>query len=260
MHILSAKNITKFYGGGKSSVETLVINDVDIDILSGSFVSIMGPSGSGKTTLLNVLSTIDKASSGDVFFNGSSIRNMSEKNISKFRKEQLGFIFQDYNLIDSLTIKENVLLPLTISKTNPAEAINRYDKIASELGIKHISGNYPHNVSGGQQQRASSARAFIHNPDIIFADEPTGALDSKSASSLLNILSRLNKTEKTTIIMVTHDSVAASYSDKVIFLKDGMIYSQLQKGEMNQKEFFDKIMDTQSVLGGISDDYESSYI
>ena len=198
--------------------------------VEGEFVSIMGASGSGKTTLLNVLSSIDKVSQGSILIEGKEMTEMKEKQLAQFRKNHLGFIFQEYNLLDTLTVKENILLPLSISKTSKKEADFKFERVATELGIYDIKDKYPNEISGGQKQRTSAARAFIHEPSIIFADEPTGALDSKSASDLLNKLSDLNQKRKATILMVTHDPVAASYCNRVIFIKDGQIYTQLNKG------------------------------
>ena len=253
MNILEAKKIHKSYGNKFNKQE--VLKGVDINIHEGEFVSIMGASGSGKTTLLNVLSSIDKISSGTIIIEGKEISGMKEKKLAEFRKNHLGFIFQDYNLLDTLTVKENILLPLSITKTPKKEAEQKFETLANELGIYEIKDKYPNEISGGQKQRTSAARAFIHEPSIIFADEPTGALDSKAASDLLNKMSELNKKRNATIIMVTHDSVAASYCSRVIFIKDGQIYSQLNKGEETRQSFFKDIMKTQGVLGGVHNEH-----
>lgn len=249
MTILEAVKIHKSYGNKLNKQE--VLKGIDIRIQKGEFVSIMGASGSGKTTLLNVLSSIDKVSHGTIIINEKEMTKMKEKQLAEFRKEHLGFIFQEYNLLDTLTVKENILLPLSITKTPKTEANEKFKEVAIELGIYELKDKYPNEISGGQKQRTSAARAFIHEPSIIFADEPTGALDSKSASDLLNKLSDLNKKRKATIIMVTHDPVAASYCSRVIFIKDGQIYSQLNKGEQERQHFFKDIMKTQGVLGGV---------
>lgn len=217
----------------------------------GEFVGIMGPSGSGKTTLLNVLSTIDRVSQGSIRIEGKDFTGMKERELAEFRKRHLGFIFQDYNLLDTLTVKENVLLPLSITGVSKQEAQDRYQQVSSELGIYELANKYPAEISGGQKQRTSAARAFIHQPSIIFADEPTGALDSKSASDLLGKLSEMNYKFKSTIVMVTHDAAAASYCSRVIFIRDGQIYSQLNKGNENRQAFYNDIIRTQSVLGGV---------
>lgn len=224
-------------------------------IEQGEFVSIMGASGSGKTTLLNVLSSIDHVSQGSIFVEGKEITQMRDKELALFRQKNLGFIFQDYNLLDTLTVKENILLPLSITNTPKKEADQKFTEVANELGIAALQNKYPNEISGGQKQRTSAARAFIHEPSLIFADEPTGALDSKSASDLLNKLSQLNQKRKSTIVMVTHDPVAASYCSRVIFLRDGQIYTQLNRGAETRQAFFQDIMKTQGVLGGVQDDH-----
>lgn len=253
MIILEATKIHKSYGNkfNKQSV----LSGLDMSIEKGEFVSIMGASGSGKTTLLNVLSSIDKISNGTIKIEGTEISGMKEKQLAEFRKNHLGFIFQEYNLLDTLTVKENILLPLSITKTPKKEAEQRFQALATELGIADLKNKYPNEISGGQKQRTSAARAFIHEPSIIFADEPTGALDSKSASDLLNKLNELNQKRKATIIMVTHDPLAASYCSRVIFIKDGQIYTQLNKGEETRQTFFKDIMKTQGVLGGVQNEY-----
>ncbi|OIK20105.1 ABC transporter ATP-binding protein [Bacillus amyloliquefaciens] len=249
MMILEAGNIRKSYGNKLNKQE--VLKGIDLQIHKGEFVSIMGPSGSGKTTLLNVLSSIDKVSAGTIRVNETEITSMKEKQLAEFRKRHLGFIFQDYNLLDTLTVKENILLPLSITKMSKKEADLRFAETAEELGIYDLRHKYPSEISGGQKQRTSAARAVIHEPGIIFADEPTGALDSKAASDLLNKLSRLNQKRRATIVMVTHDPVAASYSGRVVFIKDGRVYTQLNKGGQERPDFFQDIMKTQSVLGGV---------
>ena len=254
MTILEAAKIYKYYGSKLNKQE--VIKGLDLSIEKGEFVSIMGASGSGKTTLLNVLSSIDKASQGSIKIEGNEITRMKEKQLAEFRKRHLGFIFQEYNLLDTLTVKENILLPLTVSKTPKKEAEEKFAEVAQELGIYDVKDKYPNEISGGQKQRTSAARAFVHAPSIIFADEPTGALDSKSASDLLNKLSQLNRKLQATIVMVTHDPVAASYSSRVIFIKDGQIYTQLNKGEESRQAFFKDVMRTQAVLGGVQYEHE----
>ncbi|WP_342008054.1 ABC transporter ATP-binding protein [Bacillus sp. YBsi01] len=249
MMILEAGNIRKNYGNKLNKQE--VLKGIDLQIQKGEFVSIMGPSGSGKTTLLNVLSSIDKVSAGTIRLNETEITSMKEKQLAEFRKRHLGFIFQDYNLLDTLTVKENILLPLSITKMPKKEADRRFAETAEELGIYELRDKYPSEISGGQKQRTSAARAVIHEPGIIFADEPTGALDSKAASDLLNKLSRLNQKRRATIVMVTHDPVAASYSGRVVFIKDGRVYTQLNKGGQDRPDFFHDIMKTQGVLGGV---------
>jgi bacitracin transport system ATP-binding protein len=249
MIVLEAIKLHKTYGNKFNKQE--VLKGLDLKIKQGEFVSIMGASGSGKTTLLNVLSSIDLVSNGSIKIDGNEITKMKEKQLAQFRKQHLGFIFQEYNLLDTLTVKENILLPLSISKTPKKEADQKFETLAAELGIKDIQDKYPNEISVGQKQRTSAARAFIHEPSIIFADEPTGALDSKSASDLLNKLSELNLKRKATIVMVTHDPVAASYSSRVIFIKDGQIFTELNKGDQGRQAFFKDIMKTQGILGGV---------
>lgn len=252
MVVLEAKKIHKSYGNKFNKQE--VLKGIDLTIEKGEFVSIMGASGSGKTTLLNVLSSIDRVSDGTIQIEGKEITQMKEKQLAQFRKHHLGFIFQDYNLLDTLTVKENILLPLSIQNVSKKEAEQKFQTLVNELGIADLKNKYPNEISGGQKQRTSAARAFIHDPSIIFADEPTGALDSKSASDLLNKLSELNKKRQATILMVTHDPVAASFCNRVIFIKDGQIYTELYKGEQDRQTFFKDIMKTQGVLGGVHDE------
>ncbi|MCH1639990.1 ABC transporter ATP-binding protein [Paenibacillus timonensis] len=251
MAILEASKIHKSYGNKFNRQE--VLKGIDLNVEKGEFVSIMGASGSGKTTLLNVLSSIDKVSLGSIKIEGKEFTGLKEKELAEFRKSHLGFIFQEYNLLDTLTVKENVLLPLSIKNVSRKEADHKFQAIATELGIYDIKDKYPNEISGGQKQRTSAARAFIHDPSIIFADEPTGALDSKSASDLLNKLNELNRKIAATIIMVTHDPVAASYTSRVVFIKDGQIYSQLNKGDEPRQAFFNDIIKAQGVLGGVQE-------
>lgn len=253
MFVLEAKKIHKSYGNKFNRQE--VLKGIDIKIETGEFVSIMGASGSGKTTLLNVLSSIDSVSGGEIKIEEKEMTRLKEKQLAQFRKKHLGFIFQEYNLLDTLTVKENILLPLSVSKTPKKEADEKFAAVARELGIFELKDKYPNEISGGQKQRTSAARAFIHEPSIIFADEPTGALDSKSASDLLNKLSDLNQKRKATIIMVTHDPVAASFCSRVIFIKDGQVYTQLNKGDQSRQAFFNDIMKTQGVLGGVQHEH-----
>lgn len=247
--ILEANKIYKTYGNKFNRQE--VLKGIDLQVSKGEFVGIMGASGSGKTTLLNVLSSIDRVSQGTIEIEGKEFTRMKEKQLAEFRKRHLGFIFQEYNLLDTLTVKENVLLPLSITGISRSEAHQKFEQVAGELGIYELKDKYPAEISGGQKQRTSAARAFIHDPSIIFADEPTGALDSKSASDLLNKLSDMNTKHQATIVMVTHDAIAASYCSRVVFIRDGQIYTQLNKGDEARQSFFNDIMKTQSVLGGV---------
>lgn len=253
MTVLIARKVKKIYGRKLTAQE--VLKGIDVEVNMSEFVGIMGPSGSGKTTLLNVLCSIDFATEGVIEINGQSLRGMKEKELANFRREQLGFIFQDYNLLDTLTVKENILLPLSIGRLPKIVAENRVKELTRILGITDILNKYPNEISGGQKQRTSAARALITNPSLVFADEPTGALDSKSATALLKNLQSINEQKEVTIMMVTHDATAASFCTRVLFLKDGQIYSELYKGDKTRQEFFREIMHTQSVLGG--DGYES---
>lgn len=232
-----------------------VLHGIDLNVQEGEFVGIMGPSGSGKTTLLNILATIDQPTSGHIVIDGENILNMNEEQLSAFRRNKLGFIFQDYNLLDTLTVKENILLPLAISKIHVSELERRVDEIADKFGIRPILEKYPYQISGGQKQRTAASRAIISNPRLILADEPTGALDSKSAADLLESLKSLNEQDKATIFMVTHDAFAASYCKRVLFIKDGNIFTELVKGNTSRKDFFlKKILDVLNMLGGSASD------
>ncbi len=253
MNILEAAKIHKSYGNKFNRQE--VLKGIDLYVEKGEFLSIMGASGSGKTTLLNVLSSIDHMTRGSILIDGKELGEMKEKQLADFRKNYLGFIFQEYNLLDTLTVKENILLPLSVKKTSKKEANQKFQQVTTDLGIWDIKDKYPNEISGGQKQRTSAARAFIHDPSIIFADEPTGALDSKAASDLLNKLSDLNEKSGASIAMVTHDPLAASYSSRVVFIKDGQIYTQLNKGDESRQGFFQDIIKTQAVLGGVQHEY-----
>jgi putative ABC transport system ATP-binding protein len=246
MSIIETIKLEKSYG------DTRVLRGIDLKIEPGQFSAIMGPSGSGKTTLLNVLSTIDQLTGGDVLIDQQSLLSMNRKQISDFRRDKLGFIFQDYNLLDTLTVKENIFLPLSLKKCKIDVMEQRLAPLVAALHIEDILEKYPYEISGGQKQRTAAARAMITNPLIIFADEPTGALDSRSASQLLEQLSTLNQKLGATILMVTHDPFAASYCGRVIFLKDGVIRNDLYRGEYKQGDFFNRILDIHAVLGGVS--------
>ncbi len=247
-NVLEVKNIEKYYGN-KSNL-TKAIDDISFNVENGEFVGIMGASGSGKTTLLNCISTIDKVTSGHIIINNQDITKLKGNKLNKFRREELGFIFQDFNLLDTLTAYENIALALTIQKVNSKEIDKRVKEVAEKLGITQILNQYPYQVSGGQKQRIASARAIITNPKIVLADEPTGALDSKSARQLLNTFELLNEKLKSTILMVTHDAFTASYASRIIFIKDGKIFNELIKGNDTRKQFFEKIIEVQTLLGG----------
>ena len=246
--VLEVKNIEKYYGN-KSNL-TKAIDNISFKVEDGEFVGIMGASGSGKTTLLNCISTIDKVTAGHIVINNQDITKLKGNKLNKFRREELGFIFQDFNLLDTLTAYENIALALTIQKVNAKEIDKRVKEVAEKLGITDILNKYPYQVSGGQKQRIASARAIITNPKMILADEPTGALDSKSARQLLESFELLNKKLKSTILMVTHDAFTASYAERIIFIKDGKIFNELVKGNDTRKQFFEKIIEVQTLLGG----------
>ena len=250
--ILQVKNVEKYYGS-KSSL-TKAINNISFEVEKGEFVAIMGASGSGKTTLLNLISTIDKVTAGEIFVDGENITKLKGNNLNKFRRDKLGFIFQDFNLLDTLTGYENISLSLSIQNISYSEQKKRIEDIASKLGITKILNKYPYQMSGGEKQRIASARAIISNPSLILADEPTGALDSKSSKQLLNNFEYLNNELKSTILMVTHDAFTASYASRVIFIKDGKIFNEIQKGDSSRKEFFDNIIDVVTLLGGEMND------
>lgn len=250
--VLHAQNVRKSYGT-RGNVQH-VLKGIDLRVMEGEFVGIMGASGAGKTTLLNVLATIDRTTEGSILIGDSDISKMKDRELSAFRRDQLGFIFQDYNLLDTLTVKENILLPVSLGKMKKRVAEDQFNTIADLLGIKELANKYPHEISGGQKQRTSAARALINKPSMVFADEPTGALDSKSASSLLGTLEDVNKQRGVTIMMVTHDPVASSYCSRVVFLKDGNIYSELYRGDKTRQAFFQEILKVQGVLGGDSVD------
>ena len=250
--ILEVKNVEKYYGN-KSSL-TKAVNGISFDIEKGEFVAIMGASGSGKTTILNMISTIDKVTAGNILVEGYDITKLKGNRLNKFRRDKLGFIFQDFNLLDTLTGYENISLALSIQGVSYHEQKERIDNIAHKLGIVKILNKYPYQMSGGEKQRIASARAIITNPSIVLADEPTGALDSKSSKQLLNSFEYLNKELESTILMVTHDAFTASYASRVIFIKDGKLFNEIHKGDLSRKEFFDNIIDVVTLLGGEMND------
>ena len=247
-NVLEVKNIEKYYGN-KSNL-TKAIDGISFNVGEGEFVGIMGASGSGKTTLLNCISTIDRVTAGKIIINNQDITKLKGNKLNKFRREELGFIFQDFNLLDTLTSYENIALALTIQKVNPHEIDKKVKEVAEKLEISDILNKYPYQISGGQKQRVASARAIITNPKMVLADEPTGALDSKSARQLLETFEHLNQKLGATILMVTHDAFTASYAERIIFIKDGKIFNELVKGEDTRKQFFEKIIEVQTLLGG----------
>lgn len=247
-NILKIDKIEKYYGS-RSSL-TKAIDNISFEVEKGEFVAIMGSSGSGKTTLLNCISTIDRVTSGHIYVGTEDITKLKGNSLNKFRREELGFIFQDFNLLDTLTAYENIALALSIQNVKQKEIEERVKKVANDLNIKDVLKKYPYQMSGGQKQRVSSARAIITNPKLVLADEPTGALDSKSAKMLLERFNFLNTELDATILMVTHDAFTASYASRVIFIKDGKIFNEIHRGDDTRKEFFDKIIDVVTLLGG----------
>jgi len=249
MTILEAKSIKKIYGGKKGNNQTVALNGVDMKIQRGEFIGVMGPSGSGKTTLLNILGGLDKSTSGVVEINKKNISEMNKEELAIFRRKNIGFVFQDFNLLDSLSLKENVMLPMILNKHNEDLIEERAKDIMVAFDIYDLKDKYPYEVSGGEQQRTSASRALITNPSIVFADEPTGNLDSKSSNKIMNYLDKINTERKSTILMVTHDPFAASFCRKIVFIKDGLVKMEIVKNE-NRKEFFEKILDCLAVIGG----------
>ncbi|QUH30740.1 ABC transporter ATP-binding protein [Vallitalea guaymasensis] len=245
--IIKVSNVTKVYGSKLNKTTALV--DINFEINQGEFVGIMGPSGSGKSTLLNVISTIDRTTSGTISYEGKDIGSLKENELSDFRRNELGFIFQDFNLLDTLSVEENIVLPLAISRMNVKEIKKRLQDVTKILGINDILKKYPYEISGGQKQRTAAARAIINNPRLVLADEPTGALDSKSSAELLTCMKKLNKEYNSTILMVTHDAFAASYCDRILFIKDGNIFSELISNG-DRKEFYNKVIDVLAMMGG----------
>ncbi|MBU3877575.1 ABC transporter ATP-binding protein [Faecalicatena sp. AGMB00832] len=246
--VLRVENLEKFYKT-KGSI-TKAVNHINFEVEEGEYIGIMGASGSGKTTLLNCISTIDHVTAGHIYINGADVTEMKEKTLAKFRREELGFIFQDFNLLDTLTGRDNIALALSIVGEKPKVIDRKVNTIASALGVQEIIDKYPYEMSGGQRQRIACARAIVTKPSLILADEPTGALDSKSAGMFLETLGMMNTKMQATILMVTHDAFTASHCKRILFVKDGKIFSELVRGADTRKEFFDRIMQVVSLLGG----------
>lgn len=246
--MLQVQNIEKYYGS-KNNV-TKALDRVSFDVEAGEFLAIMGASGSGKTTLLNCISTIDAISAGKILLDGVSVADLSESELAKFRRERLGFVFQDFNLLDTLTIEENIGLALSLNHQNPGTVQNRVREVAGKLGITDILTKFPYQVSGGQKQRAACARAMVAGQSLLLADEPTGALDSKASKNLLEIMTTMNQEMGATILMVTHDAYSASYARRVLFLKDGRVFNELLRGERGRPVFYHEILDVLAALGG----------
>lgn len=246
--ILKLEQVKKYYG--KQANITKAVSGIGFTVEEGEFVSIMGASGSGKTTLLNCIATIDQVTSGHIYLDGMDLTKLKEKELAQIRKTKLGFVFQDFNLLDTLSLEENIALSRIISGEDPQKIEQQVKTIAAKLGIEEILTKFPNEVSGGQKQRCACARALINQPQLILADEPTGALDSKSARMLLETMKTMNDEWNATILMVTHDSFSASFSNRVLFLKDGKIFNEIRKGKKSRKEFFNEILDVLTLLGG----------
>jgi putative ABC transport system ATP-binding protein len=250
--VLEVNHVEKVYGSRNNVTRALA--DVSFAVDKGEFVGIMGASGSGKSTLLNCVSTIDTVTSGNVVINGADVTRMKHAKLTRFRREQLGFIFQDSNLLDTLTARENIALPLTIARVPAKETLARVEQVSQRLDIAGVLDKYPYQMSGGQQQRVAAARALVTDPAIILADEPTGALDSKNARLLLESIEAMNRQYRATVLMVTHDSFAASYTNRVLFIRDGRIFTELRRGDSPRREFFDRIMEVVAMMGGEGSD------
>lgn len=248
--VLTVKDVQKYYRN-KGSL-TKAVDHISFEVDIGDYIGIMGASGSGKTTLLNCISTIDAVTAGHIYINGSDITRMDEHALSRFRREELGFIFQDFNLLDTLSGRDNIALSLAILGEEPNSIEQKVEGIAAELGITEILDKYPYEISGGQKQRIACARAMVTSPSLVLADEPTGALDSKAAGMLLDNLRIMNEKKRAAILMVTHDAYTASHCKRILFIKDGKIFSELVRGTSARKEFFDQIINVVSVLGGDS--------
>lgn len=239
--VVEINEVTKTYGK-KNQKQYQALKGVSFEVESGEFVGIMGASGSGKTTLLNILSTLDKPTSGSVKINGNDVTELKGNQLADFRSSEIGFIFQDFNLLESLTARENIALPLSLQNVSPKEIAPKVESIASTLGIESILDSYPTEVSGGQKQRIAAARALVHNPSVLFGDEPTGALDSQSATELLDTMRKLNEQQQVSILLVTHDPYSASYAKRILFIKDGQIGTELTRGDKSQQDFYQEIL------------------
>jgi len=249
--MLNVKQVSKIYEG---KMAYRALTDINLMIEDGEFVGIMGPSGSGKTTLLNIIATIDEPTTGEILINGSNPHSLKKEELAKFRRRELGFVFQEFNLLHTLTVEENIVLPLTLDGKRVKEMKEKAYAIAEKIGIKEIMNKRTFEISGGQAQRAAVARAMIHTPKLLLADEPTGNLDSKSSKDVMEMLESINKIEQTTMMLVTHDPQAASYCNRVVFIRDGKFYSEIHRGD-NRQAFFQRIIDTLSLMGGHAHDF-----
>lgn len=254
--LIRVEDVEKYYGN-KTNI-TKAVNRISFQVQKGEFVGIMGASGSGKTTLINLMATVDTVTSGHIWYGGKDITELSEDKLADFRRENLGFVFQDFNLLDTLTMEENISLALSLCKGSRTQLKQRTANLMKTLGIEQIKDKFPYEVSGGQKQRCACARALVNNPQIVFADEPTGALDSKSARMLLETFTKMNHELLATILMVTHDAFSASYCGRILFLQDGEIFHELIRGDKSRREFLSEILDVLSLTGGDTDADEIS--
>ena len=250
--VLEVKNVEKIYGSKGNATRARA--GVSFSVQQGDYVGIMGASGSGKTTLLNCIATIDTPTSGTIAIDGRDVTALSNRQLSDFRRDALGFVFQDANLLDTLTARENIALPLTIDRVDPRQIRERVERVGCTLGIEAVLDKYPYQMSGGQRQRVAAARAIVTDPKLVLADEPTGALDSKNAKLLLECFDMLNLRLGATILMVTHDSFAASYCKRVLFIRDGKVFTEVVRGNSTRRQFFDRIMEVVAIIGGEDDD------
>ena len=254
MSIITLDKVSKIYQG---VVPYEALKKIDLSVEEGEFVSIMGPSGSGKTTLLNIIATLDKPTSGSIVLKNKDVSKLPKEELSQFRLKKIGFVFQDFNLLPPLTVEENIMLPLTLDNHSTSSMKKKAAKMMKDLGISHLAKNRIHEASGGEKQRIAIARALINDPDIILADEPTGNLDSKAAGDVMEILSEINQIKKVTTIMVTHDAISASYSNRVVFIKDGQFYNEIYCGE-HRELFYQNILDVLAHLGGTNHEFQST--
>lgn len=248
MEILKLENVVKYYG--KGSIVTKAVDGISFGVEKSEFVTIMGASGSGKTTLLNLIATIDTVSAGSIYVDGQDITGFNEKSLAAFRRDKVGFVFQEYNLLDTLTVYENIVLPLSLKNTPKEEILRKADETMKNFQIGNLRDKFPDEISGGERQRTACARALITNPSLIITDEPTGALDSKNSKTLMKLLQLMNATYGATILTVTHDPIVASYAGRVLFLKDGRVYNEIRKGEKTDDRFFKEILDVNTAAGG----------